>query len=143
MQLAVAAAMLHHVDRVPSRLADDRVDLVRAVLDERADRHPAAAVVGAEKRPLQPQLVLKPRFSSARLFVELFVRQAFLGQPSSLAVEPFLDAECLQLRLVDRIDGQQPARHVADRDGDQHQIDAPAEAQRIGSSGMRSVMACR
>ena len=43
---------------------DDRVDLVRAVLDERANRHPAAAIVRAEKRPLQLQLVSRSRASS-------------------------------------------------------------------------------
>ena len=89
MQLAVAAAVLHHVDRVPRRLADDRVDLVRAVLDERANGHPAAAVVGAEERPLQPQFVAKPRFDSAMRSSKLLAGEPFLGKPAALAVEPF------------------------------------------------------
>ncbi len=58
MQLAVAAAVLDHVDRVPSGLADDVVYFVGAKLDQGANRHPAAAIVRAEKRPLHDFLAV-------------------------------------------------------------------------------------
>ena len=48
-----------------------------------------------------------------------------------LALKRFADAGRFELHLVDRVDGQQPARHVADRDGDQHEIDAPADVSEV------------
>ena len=71
---------------------------------------------------------------------ELLAGDAFLGQLLSLSGKTILNAGGFELDFVDRVDREQPARHVADGDGDQQQINAPAGRsweRGAGSSGAR------
>src|SRR5688572_20268827 len=91
MILAVAAVVLHHVDGVPRGIELDLVDLVRAVLDERADGHPAAAIVRAEKWPLQAQLFADTRFVRCKLRGDLLFGSAAFGEPGPFSLHSFPD----------------------------------------------------
>ncbi len=112
MQLAVGTDMLDHVDRVPIRLGDDVVDRVGAVFDERADRVPAAAIVGAEKRTLQS--VPGPGFLLPLLHLGRVGGSAGLRRVGHLPGDITGNQIIFLTELVDRIDRENPADHHAD-----------------------------
>ena len=130
------AVVLDHVDGVPVRILDHFVDGVwlargaHLLFDQRSDRTPPAAVVGAEERPPQnsaaPQLDLGP----VEFLLELLAGEAFFLQGGPLFFQSAFylrQAVFFQADLVDRIDRQDTAQHRADGDADQQKIYAPAE----------------
>src|SRR4051794_6906830 len=101
MRVPIPANVLDHVDAVPSWLADNRVDLVRAALDERTHGHPSCSIICTQEGALEFQLVAQPSFFDGHPRVQNLTTQPIFCQPLTGSLDSILDAHRLELRFID------------------------------------------
>ena len=124
VETARGVGMDDRVDRVPARFDHELLDRKRALLDEAADREPAAAIVTRKKRTDQPLLPLEP--SADRLPVGDATRRG-------LALHSVVDEPVLQGNAIDARHRADPADDPADRHGCEERVQAPPR-RRLGSA---------